>query len=72
MNARNTTGKRVSLRLLVSCEGLAEDCRENWETECSCPLHDVFECPFFGVNRKCFSIEPADWERICMEESSDD
>ena len=72
MNARNTTGKRVSLRLLASCEQLAKDCQENWQTECSCPLHDIFECPFCGVNRECFRIMTADWERICIREGSND
>jgi len=73
MDGRNITGRRVSLRLAKTCEELAEDCQENWETECSCPLTDVFECPFFGDgNRKCYRIEPLDWDCICIRECADD
>ena len=71
MDARHAKRGLVVLRLLDTYEEMAQACRDNWETECTCPLRGVFKCPFFSLEMACHRITASDWEGISIKEDAD-
>lgn len=71
MDARHAKRGLVVLRLQDAYEEMAQACRDNWETECTCPLHRVFKCPFSSPEAVCYRITASDWEGISIKEDAD-
>ena len=63
--------KHIKLKLLETCEELAEQCRDNWEFQETCPMGGIFKCPFFGAEQHCYAITAEMWEVACTQDEDE-
>ena len=63
---------RITLEVLDSFEELACACQDAWELEYGCLLGEHFDCPFFGIEKRCYAVTAEMWEAACITDYEED